>query len=575
MRGHVVAVFCAILVAGIAVPARAVDASTPGVVAFETSRDGDGEVYLVNADGSGQRNLTSFPAAHDFSPSISWDGNRVVFASDRDGTNDLWVVNVDGTGLRRLTSGDDQDSNPAWSPDGRTIAFLRITVEGDHEIFSVALSTRRVRNLTNSGGTLDAQPSFTTDGKILFMRDYDIWSMTATGQRPQRLTSDGATNEWPHMSPTGSRIVFHSTRAGSYDIWSMRPNGRDLRQLTDNPDNEAWPTWSPDGSTIIFGWRGDLATVGPDGGAIVPFPTADGCGGAGGDFPSWGPGRLAVDPPPPPPDPSTAAVAFTSDADGVTDVWVARADGSDPVNLTGGDCWTDASPQWSPDGTKIAFDSSRGGSFQIYVMDADGSDVTQLTTDDLGWENRRPSWSPDGTRIAFHGEGPQGYGTYVMDADGTDAEILLDDGSWPSSWAPSERILAHRVIAPNPPGFSHWSVWSLEPDGSDLDLLTPEDAPAYDGTWSPDASRIVLTLGRDIATMDADGTDLMNLDPDPSDDTYDDLWPSWTPGGEVLAFTSWRAGSYGLFLMDHDGGNVRTLIDTDANEAGPVWRPTG
>ena len=93
-------------------------------IVFVSWRDGNGEVYAMNADGSEPRNLTQHPAT-DVRPAWSPDGRRIVFVSRRDGNSEVYVMNADGSGKRNLTRDRASDDYPTWSPDGRKIAFLR------------------------------------------------------------------------------------------------------------------------------------------------------------------------------------------------------------------------------------------------------------------------------------------------------------------------------------------------------------------------------------------------------------------------------------------------------------------
>ena len=93
---------------------------------FVSWRDGNGEVYAIDADGSGPRNLTQHPAK-DVRPAWSPDGRRIAFVSRRDGNSEVYVMNADGSGKRNLTRDRASDDDyPTWSPDGRRIAFLRV-----------------------------------------------------------------------------------------------------------------------------------------------------------------------------------------------------------------------------------------------------------------------------------------------------------------------------------------------------------------------------------------------------------------------------------------------------------------
>ena len=183
----------------------------------------------------------------------------------------------------------------------------------------------------------------------------------------------------PAWSPDGTRIAFHSDRAGSLDIYTMAADGTDVRRVTIEPSAEYGATWSPDGTRL----------------------------------------------------------AFTSDRDGASDIYVARADGTDVVRLTtagGGD------PAWSPDGSRIAFGSrAADGGVDIVTMAADGTDPRRLT--DAAGDSYLPAWSPDGRSIAFATDRDGDLEVYVMNADGTDQRNLtrspgIRDGWFGPSWSP-------------------------------------------------------------------------------------------------------------------------------------------
>lgn len=237
----------AVLAIGMSIATVSPAATASGTaIAFGGS---DGEIWSVQLDGTGLTNLTQDPG-WDRDPSYSPDGSTIVFASDRLGVGlDLWLMDRDGSEPRLLLDSPVQDWNPSWSPDGDRIVFTRQTEEGDLEVFDLRIKTGEVRNLSKSP-TLDAQPSYTPDGDgVVFMRDYDIWAMTDQGREQTQLTFDGAVNEWPHVSPSGQRIVFHAQKDdGWYDVYSMRIDGTGLRRLTVDEGPDAWPVFGPTGA---------------------------------------------------------------------------------------------------------------------------------------------------------------------------------------------------------------------------------------------------------------------------------------------------------------------------------------
>ncbi|MYE88070.1 hypothetical protein F4X33_03645 [Candidatus Poribacteria bacterium] len=120
-----------------------------------------------------------------------------------------------------------------------------------------------------------------------------------------------------------------------------------------------------------------------------------------------------------------AQIAFTSDREGNSEIYVMDTDGQNPQRLTD-DPAVDHSPSWSPDGKRIAFVSDREGDEDIYVMDIDGGNRRKLTQHRRG--DGSPSWSPDGKRIAFAYVGRDGKADiYVMDADGQNPRQLTNN----------------------------------------------------------------------------------------------------------------------------------------------------
>ena len=175
-----------------------------GRIAFQSDRDGNAEIYVMNADGSGQTRLTNNPANDDV-PAWSPDGAKIAFQSTRDGNYDIYVMNADGSGQTRLTTNPYfNDDVPAWSPRGGKIAFK---------------STR--------------------DGNA------EIYVMNADGTGQTRLTTNSATDGNPVWSPNGAKIAFESNRDGNYEIYVMNADGSGQTRLTNNPATDARPGWSP------------------------------------------------------------------------------------------------------------------------------------------------------------------------------------------------------------------------------------------------------------------------------------------------------------------------------------------
>ncbi len=241
-------------------------------IAFHSSRTGGGDIYVMNADGSGVRQLTDHPAS-DGSPSWSPDGKQILFDSKRSGNFDIWVMNADGTGSKRLTRDPGRDLAPSWSPDGSKIAYMSDRV-GAFQVYVMNADGAEDRRMTMVN--TNWFPQWSPDGKSLAFhvrRDVHVLSVDATSFT--RLTRDPDNGMYPSWSPTGDRIVFMSWRGGPTEVYVMNADGTNQARLTHTEKGDAIdPRWSPDGARIAYvhvpeGRDGDgpqvICTIGADG----------------------------------------------------------------------------------------------------------------------------------------------------------------------------------------------------------------------------------------------------------------------------------------------------------------------
>jgi len=261
---------------------------------FVSNRDGNYEIYAMNADGSDQINLTHNPA-QDYEPSCYPNGSQVLFLSFRDNTWGLFVMNIDGTGQRRVyTASQPFDCyNASWTPNGSKIVF----------------NSRR-------------------DG------DAEIFVMNADGSDTVRITDNNCDDVEPACSPDNSSVVFVSYRNFKWDIFAVNIDGTGERRLTDNDLDEATPSWSPDGKKIVFAasWLGGdshIYTMNADGTNLSS--NVDKSGGSNNFSPVWVCGGRRI--------------TFVSILDMNHELYVMDEDGENPRRLTYNDC-DDVSPTW-------------------------------------------------------------------------------------------------------------------------------------------------------------------------------------------------------------------------------------
>ena len=284
-----------------------------------------------------------------------------------------------------------------------------------------------------AGGLWDVAPS--PEGRIAFVVDYvdsdadnDIYTVNPDGRALRRLTEDTYLNRNPKWSRDGKLIAFTSNRGGYFsNLFVMRPDGSRQQNLTKNDVDHSVVTWTQDGQVLMYEGTGTtylLKLIDPADPKSVRAVSDQRLYNA----------ALS---------PDGKRVAF----DDYRSVIVMDVDDQMTTRLTPSvERLSNAEPHWSPDGKRIAFVSNRDGATDVYVMHADGSSPLRLSNGSPSAKG--PAWSPDGTHIAFLRQGSEVGARaqlWVVNADGSGERrigVQACDGQYGFTWSPDGKRVA-------------------------------------------------------------------------------------------------------------------------------------
>jgi Tol biopolymer transport system component len=215
-----------------------------------------GKLYIANADGSEQKQLTN-NGRTEYLAAWSPDSQVISFLSqsgEDTKTAEIYTIRPDGSHETRLTDNDASEYGTSWSPDGSKIVFGSER-GGEWQIYTMQSDgTNQLPLPTPAQGNA---PAWSPDGtKIVFTSnrdgDDDIWIMNADGSNQVNLTRNTAWDDQPQWSPGGMSIAFTSDRDGTANVFVMNIDGSEAKNLTPELTDVGIPVWSPDGSYLMF-----------------------------------------------------------------------------------------------------------------------------------------------------------------------------------------------------------------------------------------------------------------------------------------------------------------------------------
>lgn len=232
-------------------------------IAFSGYNGASFQVYVINADGTGLKKLTSLDDAGN--PAWSPDGTQITFTGDTGASSQIYVINADGTGQKKLTSLSDAFF-PAWSPGGTQIAFTGDT-GGPDQVYVVNTDGTGLKRLTSLSEA--SFPVWSPNGRqIAFNGEtggaFQVHVVNADGTGLKKLTSFAGAF-WPVWSPNGSRIAFEASKGGDSEIYLMDADGSNQVALTNNSRQNRQPDWNDDGTTNLTCFTADTLVEMADG----------------------------------------------------------------------------------------------------------------------------------------------------------------------------------------------------------------------------------------------------------------------------------------------------------------------
>jgi eukaryotic-like serine/threonine-protein kinase len=359
------------------------------------------DVYIKTISRGDPVRLT-FAPQDDTHPAWSPDGRSIAFCRLMDNQTPymrfaILIVPVTGGAVRKITEGAEGVS---WSPDGRTLAVAGLPPESGG-IFRVSVENGVRTRLTRWSLHLDELPVFSPDGNwIVFTRSFgprarELFLIPALGGSERQLTFEHQPTYGATWTADSKEIVYSSNRGGGGEsLWRITLAGGTPRRVASTFEEAFYPSISRKGDRLTY----------TESFKDTNIYLSEGVGFAGRSvLPHFGEPRALIVSSRRDDSPNISGtdgrIAFVSKRTGNEEIWICDRDGRNPVQVTSIGGPDTGTPRWSPDGRWLAFDSNEAGNPNIYVISAEGGSPRRLTTGPSG--NYMPSWSPDGKMIYF------------------------------------------------------------------------------------------------------------------------------------------------------------------------------
>ena len=407
-------------------------------------KGGYAHIYVsqIGATDSPRQLTSTGEGTFEFAPVWSPDGHYIAFFRFNNKEKDLaiYVTAALGGSERRLYTVKSNRKVDAldWSVDGKSLAFSDSASPSEaSRIFLLSLDTLEVLPITSPPtGTLgDTTPAFSPDGKSLaFVRDTldvrEIYVRPLSGGSPAQITFDHAEIQGITWTPQSDKLIFASSRQGQTSLWRISAKGGTPQRLPIAGAGWAMrPALSRTGNRLAYTsvtyssslWRASLA---PDHKVIRPLEKFISSTGLE-EGPQYSPDGKHI--------------VFQSTRTGYHEIWRADADGSNPIQLTHFAKNLTGTPRWSPDSKWISFDSRPAGHSEVFIINAEGGQPRQITQGES--ENGVASWSTDGKWLYLASNRGGTWEVWKITPQGTSASQITHHGGFAALPSPDGKFL--------------------------------------------------------------------------------------------------------------------------------------